>query len=146
MKAKENNETRFWSVLYNIRGKRCVVDYELADIYGYSYADFTEMIKEHLMWFDEKNRFQITENELNGLILSDKLKMLPFADDNGNTILPYVYTEEGYYILITVLKEKLDAQITIGFLEAFRDIFEAYARTTDYFRFNCLYRMLKRFK
>ena len=144
MKTKKINKTKVRSIIYDIDGKKCVVDYELADMYGYSYDDFNNIMQKHLFLFNNDFRFKITEDELTELVSSGKLKMQPMLDEEGHVVLPYVYTEPGYYLLISVLKENLDSNITKAFLDVFYDINEEIAKTSYFVRLEQLQKVSER--
>lgn len=90
------------SKIYIIRGVHVMLDADLADIYGYSTKRFNEQVKNNIERFDEEERFQLTENEYK--ILRSKNSTSSWG---GTRYLPYVFTEEGIYMLMTVLKGEL---------------------------------------
>ena len=52
------------SMIYVIRGQKVMLDFELAKIYGYSTKRFNEQVKNNIIKFPERYRFQITNEEL----------------------------------------------------------------------------------
>jgi hypothetical protein len=50
-------------MIYIIRGKKVMLDFELAKIYGYETKRFNEQVKNNNK-FPERYRFQITNEEL----------------------------------------------------------------------------------
>ena len=95
-------EAYLMSKIYIIRGVHVMLDADLADIYGYSTKRFNEQVKNNIERFDEEERFQLTENEYK--ILRSKNSTSSWG---GTRYLPYVFTEEGIYMLMTVLKGEL---------------------------------------
>ena len=70
-------------------------------IYGYETRDFNKQVKNNVMRFDNDFRFQLTTDEWNN--------NLRWKFSTTNTIamrrnLPYAFTEQGIYMLMTVLK------------------------------------------
>ncbi len=91
-------------MIYTIRGQKVMLDFELARIYGYETRDFNKQVKNNLMRFDNDFRFQLTTDEWNN--------NLRWKFSTANTIamrrnLPYAFTEQGIYMLMTVLKGDL---------------------------------------
>ena len=85
--------------IYFIRGKEVMLDSDLAKIYGYTTTRLNEQVHRNISKFDEDFMFRLTEEEFNNLISH-------FATSSwgGKRYLPYVFTEQGIYMLMTVLK------------------------------------------
>ena len=113
------------SRIYTIRGVKAMLDADLAEIYGYSTGAFNQQVKNNIEKFDDDFRFQLTKEELSkckNCILkmdSDKKnssKSKIFILNNGRRgsnikFMPYAFTEQGIYMLMTVLKgEQATAQ------------------------------------
>lgn len=91
-----------WSRVYLIRGVQVMLDFDLAAIYGYETKYFNRQVNNNLSRFDEDFRFQLTIEEY------DNLRCKNFTSSWGGTrYLPYAFTEEGIYMLMTVLKGNL---------------------------------------
>ncbi len=89
--------------MYFIRGQYVMVDSDLADIYGYTTKRFNEQVKNNIEKFEEDFMFQLTESEykfLRSNFSTSKLKDLR----GGRRYNPYVFTEQGIYMLMTILK------------------------------------------
>lgn len=112
------------SRIYTIRGVKVMLDADLAEIYGYSTKDFNRQVKNNIERFAEDFRFQLTKREVEEL-RSKKFTAITDANDakdlrcknctaNISTMSrsnPYVFTEQGIYMLMTVLKgEQATAQ------------------------------------
>ena len=50
--------------LYKIRGKRVLLDADLAEIYGYDTKGFNRQVKNNIEKFDEDFMFELTDEEL----------------------------------------------------------------------------------
>ena len=97
---KENIE----SMIYEIRGRKVMLDFELAKIYGYETKNFNRQVKNNIEKFDAESRFQLTKNELN-----EVLRCKNFTSSwGGSRMLPYAFTIEGIKTLVTILKPKDD--------------------------------------
>lgn len=49
--------------IYIIRGQKVMLDFELAEIYGYTTKRFNEQIKNNIERFDEDFRFKLTRED-----------------------------------------------------------------------------------
>ena len=80
-----------------------MLDFELAEIYGYDTRNFNNQVKNNIERFPERYRFQLTQAEVNK-VLRWKIST---AKLNKSRYLPYAFTEQGIYMLMTVLKGEL---------------------------------------
>lgn len=81
--------------LYIIRGKRVMLDADLAEIYGYTTKRLNEQVKRNISKFPEDFMFQTSDEE------KDDLRS-QIATANTNSMSrsnPYVFTEQGLYML-----------------------------------------------
>lgn len=113
------NEEYLMSKIYIIRGVQVILDFDLAAIYGYTTKRFNEQVKNNIERFDNEFRFQLTDIEFNDLRCKNCTSSFASPkDDNlrskistsswgGTRYLPYAFTEEGIYMLMTVLKGEL---------------------------------------
>ncbi len=80
-----------------------MLDADLAEIYGYSTKAFNQQVKNNIEKFDDDFRFQLTRTEYREILGSKQGKYSKTS--------PYVFTEQGIYMLMTVLKgERATAQ------------------------------------
>ncbi|MCQ2122847.1 MAG: ORF6N domain-containing protein [Fibrobacter sp.] len=90
--------------VYTIRGVKVMLDADLAEIYGYSTKRFNEQVKANIERFDDDFRFQLTKEE----VLSLNLRLEKTTSSwGGLRYLPYAFTEQGIYMLMSVLKGPL---------------------------------------
>ena len=97
-----NNET-IESMIYIIRGKKVMLDFELAKIYGYETKAFNQQVKRNLNKFPDDLMFVLTRAESIQILRSQNVT----SSWGGNRKLPYAFTEQGVYMLMTVLKGDL---------------------------------------
>ena len=106
------DENLLKSRIYAIRGVKVMLDADLAEIYGYSTKRFNEQVKNNIEKFDEDFRFQLTSDEV---ITCSRSKKTALKQENlrskksasswgGLRYAPYAFTEQGIYMLMTVLK------------------------------------------
>ena len=105
----ELNEELIASKIYIIRGQKVMLDFELAKIYGYETKRFNEQVKNNIERFDEDFRFRLTKEEYDLILRSKKstAQIWTVGNKGGRTSLPYAFTEQGIYMLMTVLKGDL---------------------------------------
>ena len=114
------------NLIYIIRGVKVMLDADLAAIYGYTTKAFNQQVKNNLEKFDDDFRFQLTKNEYEEILRSKFLTSKFLATNEisiiyentsslrsknltsnagkkgGRQYLPYVFTEQGIYMLMTV--------------------------------------------
>ena len=111
--------------VYVIRGQQVMLDYDLAEIYGYEVKRLNEQVKSNISRFPEDFMFQLTKEEVPEDFLKSKFSTL---NEQGNKRgmhmkkLPYVFTEQGIYMLATVLRGELAEQQSIFIMRAFREM------------------------
>lgn len=110
--------------IYEVRGEKVMLDFELAEIYGYSTKRFNEQVKNNIAKFDDDFRFQITREELDNLVRSkfstSRESLIFQGQSGGRRYLPWCFTESGIYMLMTVLKGDLAIQQSKALIRAFR--------------------------
>ena len=95
------DEALLKSRIYTIRGVKVMLDADLAEIYGYSTKAFNQQVKNNVEKFDDDFRFQITRAEYREILGS---KFLTLEQGKYSKTSPYAFTEQGIYMLMTVLK------------------------------------------
>ncbi len=107
--------------IHTIREQKVMLDFELAEIYGYTTKRFNEQVKNNIEKFDDDFRFQLTKNEWN--ILRSKISASKLKEGSGGRrYLPYVFTEQGIYMLMTVLKGELAVRQSKALIRTFKQI------------------------
>jgi len=111
--------------VYVIRGQQVMLDYDLAEIYGYEVKRLNEQVKNNISRFPEDFMFQLLREEVPEDFLKSKISTL---NEQGNKRgmhmkkLPYAFTEQGIYMLATVLRGELAEQQSIFIMRAFREM------------------------
>lgn len=86
-----------------LRGKRVLLDADLAEIYGYDTKGFNRQVKNNIEKFDGDFMFELTDEELEYL----RCKNCTANISSKSRYNPHVFTEQGLYMLMTVLKGPL---------------------------------------
>ena len=113
----EENSIR--SKIHVIRGQQVMLDFDLAQIYGYETRRFNEQVKNNSERFDEDFRFQLTKEEFESLNLMSKISTSSWG---GTRKLPYAFTEQGIYMLMTVLKGDLAVTQSKMLIRTFKEM------------------------
>lgn len=121
--------------IYLIRGQKVMLDRDLAEIYGYTTKALNQQVKNNREKFEgEEFMFQLTIEETQeisrchfGALNTDgnfsRSNFLTLKNDNrGSNIkyLPYAFTEQGIYMLMTVLKGELAVRQSRMLVMAFK--------------------------
>lgn len=116
-----NDLTNIENKILVIRGQQVMLDRDLAEIYGYETKNFNRQVKNNIEKFDEDFMFQLTKDESN-TISRCKNFTLNEKDGRGSNIkyLPYVFTEQGIYMLMTVLRGELAVQQSKTLIRLFK--------------------------
>ena len=95
--------------IYIIRGQQVMLDSDLAKIYGYEVKRLNEQVKRNIKRFPEDFMFQLVESEIPDSLKSQFATLNINENKRGMHIkkMPYVFTEQGIYMLATVLKGEL---------------------------------------
>ncbi len=97
--------------IYEVRGIKVMLDFDLAEIYGYTTSAFNQQVKNNIAKFDDDFRFQLTKEEVIELSMSKNLTSIQIKGvKGGRAKLPWAFSEAGVYMLMTVLKGNLATQ------------------------------------
>ncbi len=139
------NETKLKDKIYVIRGVQVMLDSDLAGIYGYTTKRLNEQVKNNIEKFDEEDlMFQLTKEETDAILrsknftlendntnLRSKISTSSLENDNlrpnfstsnwgGTRYTPYAFTEQGVYMLMTVLKGELATKQSKALVRLFK--------------------------
>ena len=136
------DESLLKSRIHTIRGVKVMLDADLAEIYGYSTKAFNQQVKNNIEKFDEDFRFQLNNDELTELSRSkiltlEQRKSVKTSDFSqpgglrskfltskrgGVRYAPYAFTEQGIYMLMTVLKGEQAAAQSKALIRLFKQM------------------------
>ena len=109
--------------IYIIRGQKVMLDFELAEIYGYETKRFNEQVKRNIEKFDEDFMFQLTDEEVSELSRSQNATLNKSAGRGSNIKYnPHAFTEQGIYMLMTVLKGELAVKQSKALIRTFKQM------------------------
>ncbi|MCR5613291.1 ORF6N domain-containing protein [Treponema sp.] len=112
----EENSIR--SKIHVIRGQQVMLDFDLAAIYGYETKNFNRQVKNNIERFDSDFMFQLSDAEMKEI-----LRCKNFTSNWGGTRYnPYAFTEQGIYMLMTVLKGDLAVTQSKMLIRTFKEM------------------------
>ena len=136
----ELTEENIGFLIYEIRGQKVMLDFDLARIYGYTTKAFNQQVKNNIEKFPEDFMFQLTNAELeivlrcqnvttntnlrskksatNSNLRSKKLTANELSSKRRYN--PYAFTEQGIYMLMTVLKGELAVKQSKALIRLFK--------------------------
>ena len=103
--------------VHMIRGQQVMLDVDLAAIYGYELRAMNQQVKRNIERFPDDFMFQLTREEEANL-----KSQFVISSWGGQRKLPYAFTEQGIYMLATVLKGDLATQQSIFIMRAFKEM------------------------
>lgn len=109
--------------VYTIRGEKVMLDTDLAEIYGYTVKAMNQQVKRNKERFPEDFIFRLTREETDSVrsqFVTSPNGSFFEGQDGGRRYLPYAFTEQGVYMLATVLKGELASSQSIAIMRAFR--------------------------
>ena len=111
--------------VYIIRGQQVMLDKDLAEIYGYEVKRLNEHVKRNISRFPEDFMFQLNREEIpEGFSKSQFATLNEKSNRQGSNIkkMPFAFTEQGIYMLATVLRGELAEQQSIFIMRTFREM------------------------
>lgn len=115
MEIIEVTEELIKAKTYVIRGRKVMLDFDLAAIYGYETKRFNEQVNNNIERFIDDFMFKLTREELKDLRSKNST-----SSWGGSRYLPRAFTEEGIYMLMTVLKGELAVKQSIDLVKTFK--------------------------
>jgi hypothetical protein len=97
-----------------IRGKRVMLDKDLAGLYEVRTKNLNKAVKRNIERFPEDFMFQLTKEEVESLRFQ-----FGTSKRGGRRYSPYVFTQEGVAMLSSVLNSPRAVQVNIQIMRAF---------------------------
>lgn len=122
MNPLEIDEEMLRSKLYEFRGRKVMLDSDLAEIYGYETKNFKRQVNNNSRKFEgEDFMFELTDEEAEALSRCKNFT-LNMKNGRGSNIKykPYVFTEQGIYMLMTVLRGDLAIKQSRALVSTFK--------------------------
>ena len=105
------------SKIYEIRGQKVMLDFDLAHLYGTETKYLKRSVKNNLKRFPSDFMFELTKEEWE--TLRCKISTLNGGRGKHPKYMPYAFTELGVSMLSSVLNSDLAIEININIMRAF---------------------------
>ena len=127
------DETTIKSKIYYIRNQKVMLDFELAEIYGYETRAFNQQVKRNNEKFDDDFMFQLTDKEVDELSRSQNVTLNKGTGRGSNIkYKPYAFTEQGIYMLMTVLRGELAVKQSKALIRMFKQMKDFIIENQDF--------------
>jgi hypothetical protein len=103
------------SLIRTIRGKKVILDADLARIYGVSTKALNQAVKRNLKRFPDDFLLRLSSNELENL----KSQFVTSSLHGGRRKLPYAFTENGAIMAANVLNSPEAVRMSVFVVRAF---------------------------
>ena len=105
------------NMIYEIRGKKVMLDSDLAMLFGYETKQLNRQVLRNINRFPENYCFQITDTEY--ISLRCQNGTLKNGRGEHRKYLPYVFTEYGITMLAGILKSELAIKMSLRIVDIF---------------------------
>ena len=105
------------SKIYELRGYRVMLDFDLASLYQVETRVLNQAVKRNIERFPDDFMFQLTKGEWEIL----KSQIVTAKSIAKQRFQPYAFTENGVAMLSSVLRSPLAIQVNIGIMRAFTE-------------------------
>ena len=106
------------NIIYEIDGKEVMLDSDLAKLYNVETKRINEAVNRNKEKFPERITWNLNEFELQNL-RSQIATSSSTTNYGGRRYIPRVFTEQGVYMLATVLKSKTATEVSIRIMDTF---------------------------
>jgi len=100
--------------IYEIRGQRVMLDFDLAELYDVETRVLNQAVKRNITRFPSDFMFQLSNKEFENL-----MSQIVISKWGGTRKLPYAFTEHGVTMLASVLRSERAIEINIQIVRAF---------------------------
>ncbi|RXJ54579.1 ORF6N domain-containing protein [Candidatus Marinarcus aquaticus] len=101
--------------IFIIRGIQVMIDRDLAELYEVETKVLNQAVKRNSDSFPSDFMFRLSNEEKNELVTTcDRLEKIKHSTSN-----PLAFTEQGVYMLATVLKSKIAREVNISIMRTF---------------------------
>jgi hypothetical protein len=127
------NEDTIKNKIYCIRNQKIMLDFDLAEIYGYETRAFNQQVKRNYERFDDDFMFQLTDEEVYKLSRSQNVTLNKGTGRGSNIKYnPYAFTEQGIYMLMTVLRGELAVKQSKALIRMFKQMKDFIIENQDF--------------
>lgn len=104
--------------IYEIRGQKVMLDFDLAEMYEIETRRLKEQVKRNIERFPEDFMFQLTPEEFS-LLTSNLRSQIATSSWGGTRYSPFAFTEQGVAMLSGILRSPKAIEVNINIMRAF---------------------------
>ena len=108
------SEVAIQNKIYTIRGMQVMLDRDLAALYGVETKRINEAVKNNPDKFPDDFMFELSDDEF-----ADLRSKISTSSWGGTRYAPKAFTEQGVYMLATIIKSKVATDTTIAIMRTF---------------------------
>lgn len=112
--------------IYFIRGKKVMLDRDLAELYDVSTSNLNLAVKRNIKRFPDDFMFQLENQEVKNLMLQNAI-----SSWGGTRKAPYAFMEQGVAMLSGVLTSDIAIEVNIRIIRIFTKLREMLLTHTD---------------
>ena len=125
------NPVAIESLIYEIRGMKVMLDFDLAELYQVETKRLKESVRRNIERFEgEDFMFELTVEEYNSLIISLRSQIVTSKEKGGRRHMPFAFTEQGVAMLSSVLKSERAILVNRSIIRTFVSIRKYIMSTT----------------
>ncbi|MFR7590088.1 MAG: ORF6N domain-containing protein [Longibaculum sp.] len=120
---QEYSDSDIQGMIYKIRGQQVMLDSDLAKLYGYTVKRLNEQVKRNKERFPDDFMFELSKEEIDFVrsqIATSRNGSLFKGQDGGRRYAPKAFTEQGVYMLATVLKGEVAVNQSVMIMRTFK--------------------------
>ena len=122
-------------IIYDIRGVKVMLDYDVAAIYGVETRSLNQAVKRNIERFPPDFMYNLTEEEW--LVLVQKISMssqivMTYPEKRPKKAIPYAFTEHGAVMLASVLRSPSAVKMSVMVTRAFIAMRQALSSMLSY--------------
>jgi hypothetical protein len=106
-------------LIYNINGVEVMLDSDLAELYHVETKRINEAVSRNKEKFPNRISWITDDNEVKNLRSQNATSSLNNNNYGGRRYNPRVFTEQGIYMLATILKSKVATEVSIRIMDTF---------------------------
>lgn len=104
--------------IYEIRGQKVMLDFDLAEMYEIETRRLKEQVKRNIERFPEDFMFQLTPEEFS-LLTPNLRSQFATSSWGGTRYSPFAFTEQGVAMLSGILRSPKAIEVNINIMRAF---------------------------
>jgi hypothetical protein len=111
------NLQRIESKIYEVRGQKIMLDFDLSELYGTQTKILKQAVRRNIKRFPKDFMFEVTKDEYN--VLRSQIVTLKNGRGKHSKYNPFAFTEQGVAMLSSVLNSPKAIEVNIQIIRAF---------------------------